>query len=714
MKKPQPFQIDRVGLLLATLGILWSISILVASQETWNPLVKFSSTINASAPILRETFLNLPSKFGYLFFPAGWVLVLLYSQWTLGASLESSIQLKMSRFKLNQVERIVLGQGVFGLIIFGMGLTSNLSPLWIFITVILIFSYGILRFHPPLQWGTYLKSIWKRLTNYRNTTFEGWIGRTLLVGVVAVFLFIAFLVAIHPIWLYDVLVYHFGTPQSWLLNGSFIQNTFDFFVYLSGQAEALTTAAIAVGGFPAAQLFNYSFLILTLVWTYEVSVNFRWRWLPVILIGTCPVIVLISALSKPDIIYILYGTIALFRLVEGARLGDWPKLLIGTLALSLCLATKLTGILFVAFPLLLTLPFYAFTNPDLSPRTHWKAWLSLGVLSMVFVAPAFIRNTVWTGNPFFPSGFSLFGGPDWSVAQSQLVWADGHFRPDPLSLTHWVTKIKKLIFSPYGTLIRNYGAFGVLGPLWAWLIPIGVVLSFRTRRNVIPWIVFGLGVIFFLNTFEILRYAAVLLPFTSLLIAESMPWPARKLEWSVAILAGALCISVNLTYVLRESLSTTRGFAFIQHNMSTENYLTQLSRYRPIELGNYPLTRILNRKKNVKQVLLIGDAVHAYVETPHMHSSPYNSPVIRQFLIQATTPQELSRKLVEGEVSHIIVNIPELQRLEKRKGMPSLNPDKRELLHSYLSSSFVTCIGGDCSLKGPALLEIQSVHARYP
>jgi hypothetical protein len=105
--------------------------------------------------------------------------------------------------------------------------------------------------------------------------------------------------------------------------------------------------------------------------------------------------------------------------------------------------------------------------------------LAFAAAAAVVAVPWLARNLVWTGNPVYPLLYSVFDGAGWSTAQARQYAMDNHGFGIFSSLRHAGLELWQLSFAPFSRLIERHGAFGVIGPFFAWLVPIAVGLERR-------------------------------------------------------------------------------------------------------------------------------------------------------------------------------------------------------------------------------------------
>lgn len=684
----------------------WSAVISVAIWMTWDPFANLAVTAAQHGGILARALLFLPLEIGREAVPILWVAAMLYSQWAVGGWLARPLALKTAGVRLEQIEQIVLGQAAQGLVVFLLGVVGALNtPLLLSLVAVpamarLIIHRDIRRVADAIQ--SFGRTRCGRRAGRGTSTSLG--VRLLRLGtrvVIAVFLLVGLLTALHPVWIYDVLAYHFGEPVQWLADGGFALNQLDVLSFVPGHFETLTAVAIAGGGYVGGQLLAFSTLLLLLAWAGAArSGSWRGAQIARLLIATTPVVLLTASQSKPDVGLMLYAAVAVDRSLTAARSLDPRDALLAGVFTGVCAATKYTAVPLVLAP-------SALLSMALALRTHRGApvrsiLLCLGSWAaaiIVIVAPWLIRNAVWTGNPIYPGMFELFGGPEWSDIQGRLL-ADslhqrglGDLQPSDLWTVLWSTS-----FSPWQTAVERFGAFGVLGPAFLWLLPGALWRIGDVRETRYTWLVVGVSLVISFTFVWVLRYAAIMLPWFAVLLARGARGTGKTRPAIVATgVVAVLGVAANLTYVLHESLARTADMAVIARGATHTRMLTELGTDHPTELSTFSLMVRLEQLDPGGRIMLVGDTVHSYLRLPHTHSSELNRPAITPYLVPGRAAYQIRDALIADGYSHILFNPAELERVSARLGPLGLTAEQRGQLSALLRPPMTRCVDGRCS-----------------
>jgi hypothetical protein len=118
------------------------------------------------------------------------------------------------------------------------------------------------------------------------------------------------------------------------------------------------------------------------------------------------------ARAGADLTVVLYGALAMTAVLDwasGARTADLRR---AALMAGFAGGTKVMGLVVPALVGLVVLGVLAVRRLHLA-RTFGLA-LVFGVVVLAAALPFYVRNTVETGNPMYPFGYGVFGGPHWS------------------------------------------------------------------------------------------------------------------------------------------------------------------------------------------------------------------------------------------------------------------------------------------------------------
>jgi hypothetical protein len=229
---------------------------------------------------------------------------------------------------------------------------------------------------------------------------------------------------------YDSLEYHLQVPREFYHAGSIGQLRHNCYSYYPLGTEMLFLLAMclrkgAYEGMYLAKMLHGAFGVLAVAavfGTLKADDESRGRFAAGLL-GTIPLVIYLGWLAMVELAMVCQVALAVLWLRQWLG-GGRPReaACIGLLLGAAC-ATKYLSVGLIAAPVLFAMIVISFASRDRLRRLA-HAPLVAAVAAILF-APWLIRNAVYTGNPVFPLGTSLFGRGHWS-GESQQRWQAGH------------------------------------------------------------------------------------------------------------------------------------------------------------------------------------------------------------------------------------------------------------------------------------------------
>lgn len=283
---------------------------------------------------------------------------------------------------------------------------------------------------------------------------------------------------------YDALSYHLQLPREWADLGRIQPLEHNIYSFLPGYVEAAYYHIAVLHGDAIYAAYSCQLLhaALTLLSAYTLTRLIGLRihariglGAGVLLLGT-PWIIVVGSLAYIEMAVVLMLIAAVAALCEEELSPANHGLIVGFCGAVAC-GAKLTAAGMVVVPLLsIVLIIHR-------PRT-WLRVLSWMLLAgITALAPYFVRNAIFGGNPVFPFATELFGTSHWTDEQI-AIWQRGH--TTGLSLAQRLTQLWHQFFA-YGIGPNPSGGTEPWKPQWSalpWLGMAGLVIALflRTRR----------------------------------------------------------------------------------------------------------------------------------------------------------------------------------------------------------------------------------------
>lgn len=355
-----------------------------------------------------------------------------------------------------------LGLGVLALATFGLGLVIvNRLVFW----ALFVLSAFLLRDD--------LRAVWRKARALQlpiASRFE----RALAVFV-AFTLIVGGMVALLPPIAWDAQTYHLVIPKMALEQGRI--NAPPDIVYFSfpSLGEMLFLAAMLLKGDIVAQLLHFIFLVLTLAAMFAFALrefNPRVAWLACAILVAVPSFLLVATWAYVDAMLAFYafGSYYVFRIA--CERGDARWFALAGAFAGLAMGIKYTAVIVPVALLALWFMQNLKEHKSLLPPASRRPLIAYCLLLTTFASPWYLRNLIFTGNPFYPF---IFGGKYWDAFRAEWFSRFGTgLLNDPL----------QLVLAPwYATIYGVEGAAGyeaTIGALLLMLVPLLVVSGQRS------------------------------------------------------------------------------------------------------------------------------------------------------------------------------------------------------------------------------------------
>jgi len=500
----------------------------------------------------------------------------------------------------------------------------------------------------------------------RDTVFRelGAIPLPVLVTVGVAAMAVAATLPAPPV-MYDTLNYHLAFPYRWLEAGRFVEfsrHTYSFYPAAGGMLY--TYALASLGPWAAKGLHLWAGLLATAA---AGSLGHRLGgprgggWAAVLFFLT-PSVLQSSGFATADLWVAAWGGSALLVLL---MVFDEERRPTGFLAASGFLAgsaaaAKILGLATVMLPVGLTAAFLVLVRRRRGSGLRQLAVWTTGAI--VPLAPWFVRNVVWTGNPLYPYFRQVFGGPPTGFTIAGEVAQNG------LGAHGFAGRALEAILALGVRTFHPLQVAGGIGPLWLILLPVALLLpALWRRRSFVPLLVaVGSGLVAWGSLVQFGRFLLPVLvagaalagaALAELSRGEGVPMARRAL---VALVAGVLAWNAT---VLLDPLG-------VQRLEVTAGVL------RPGELlerwvSYWPAARFIDDNLPAgATVLMVAEARTLYVNRKVVVEDPYRVPLLAELAAGAADGRELAARLEAMGITHLLVNEREMPRMAALRHVP--------------------------------------------
>lgn len=355
-----------------------------------------------------------------------------------------------------------IGLGLLSILVLGLGLLGLIQP-WLLAVLGLAASAALSR---SLLWAG--RGVGARLRLAVRGQPGETRGEALLRWFIVATLALVALAALAPVTGWDSLAYHVTGPRRFLELGRIAPGVLHgaqfYFPWLG---EMLFLPALALGGEIGTRLIHVGFLILAVLATYRLGADRLGRrggLLAAALALSVWSLLFLGAQPYVDAIALFYVTLGLWYALAALERGDRAALAISAGCAGLALGVKYTCLGAVAGLGLVVL--------GQCRRQPKRAALWLLVVAAV-MAPWYLKNWAFTGNPTYPFAFN-----GWEWDSFRTAWygrpASGLAYAEPWRLL--VAPLEATVLGVEGG--RGYAA--TIGPLLVGLLPL-TLLAWRRR-----------------------------------------------------------------------------------------------------------------------------------------------------------------------------------------------------------------------------------------
>ncbi len=469
----------------------------------------------------------------------------------------------------------------------------------------------------------------------------------LLFAVIGFFIILLPIVAISPVRDYDALMYHLEIPRQYLEYGGIYFNPAAWRSAYPMLTEMLFMIGVIFHLEPFSQLISLTFAIIFILSIYAFGRRFFSSKIALLAIG-----ILLGNLAMP-----IYATSpgvefssACFEFWSLYAFSIWvfedkAKKQIVWLAAAGVMIGLAASVKYLSLPAMSVIGLLVLAKSIQLDKSDLKKIgqniLVFGFPALVVMAPWYLKNWAWTGNPFYPL---LFGGQAWSSLRNEL-------------------------FHDY------MGSFG-MG--WGWrdylLLPINLYLHqprFATLSleifNPVLWLAFAfifvkkwrqydylvvyifLGFIIWAGCEQVIRFLLPLSGFLALLSANVLSQFSRLIQKgiSIGLIGGLMIVAVAYQVWLAADSSLLN---YVRGESSANEFLQK-------EVYDYKATQFIqNNLQQTDLVLFLWDG-HGYYCGDRCVPDNDETMAI-QLSIDSPSPETLAHQLHSKGITHILLGLP--------------------------------------------------------
>jgi hypothetical protein len=472
---------------------------------------------------------------------------------------------------------------------------------------------------------------------------------------------------------YDSMVYHLAVPQYWLLHHGLCNFPTNFFSNYPYGGELFFMNGLVAQGTESAKLLHaaaFGFCALFAGgWAREWGGE-RAGWLALGLILTLPVFSINTGTTQVEGV-LASALLPFLYFFLGWLKNEKHPMAWGVLAglmMGLAFSIKYTSALVVGSAFLAMIVLRSSFLKEISLRQ----WVLFGAGALLLVGPWLVKNSLFTGNPFFPYLMPLFPGLHLTPESYERLLMEQRGR---------IAEGWQLLYLPWKAVMANPDGFNFVGPMALALVP--SLFLFKLRNSTLKFLAV-VSLLFFVSGFcvtHILRFLGTgfILLYTLLGIVLG---GGDKPYWGKAVaVVGAISAIFCFGYLSAISAHYAACAGVWTGRQTREDYLMS-----PGKISPYFETALWVHQNLPPdaRLLVAGDARGLYYERPFLTNSVFDEQVLPQLAREEAAPEGIARRLKELGVDDLVVNGAEGVRVSTDYHHYDLTPDQWKRLDDFI------------------------------
>ncbi len=595
--------------------------------------------------------------------------------------------------KLNDsLETIVLS------LLFGLGLIMMLVMIqgWLnaFIPWITWLGLGLLfvLFVIPKisRWWTDLKNIYFFIKNSISEK-NNHSGFALVIAILLILVLPSWLIALSPPMRYDEMTYHLSAPLLYLQNGGIVPYPEGGTTYWMHFAEMLFTTAIQTAGLTLPRLLHLLMAGLSGLVVYLFGkrlLNKKMGVIAALLFLSVPLIGYESSTAYIDLFITAYtSAVALVLLIWWQEGNPRLFLLAGALG-GIGLGIKLTAGPLIALMAGLSLIIIFKRDNKAKNFLYFSSFLGLVLL---LALPWLIRDTIWTGDPFYPYGTMFLNriSSSATMPQGTLVQASIFSRAGK-----YFTYFYDLIVN--STKYYHEAPGGMAGVLPLLALPLFVFLPSlnksvkKTGLLLLLASIIMVWIMLLVNN-ALMRYAMPIFPWLSICAALNiegfLDWldinSSKLAKFALTLPVFLLLFSSRLPLIVRMYDNLPQRFP-INYFLGRESKEQFLSRNLPV----YEAFQFIDAQEGTgHKVFSVGNEFRLYSKA--RIDGIYDVKELSENVARIGSASELAGLLERSGYDYILINQPEVDYLPWKYVDPYPVLQTNEFLNTYARLVFI-------------------------
>ncbi|MDE2290895.1 MAG: hypothetical protein KGL53_02325, partial [Elusimicrobia bacterium] len=281
-----------------------------------------------------------------------------------------------------------------------------------------------------------------------------------------------------------------------------------------------------------------------------------------------------------------------------------------------------------------------------------RAVLLWSAAAAAAVAPWLLKNAVFAGDPVYPFLAGVFHVPAAAAVAGRLTAdARGHFwTGGALSWRTWLAL-------PWELFLRGRSPYSFVGPFFMLFAPLCLLARRAPRPARILLALFGIHYVLWAGSTSMARLLLPAMPLFALYAGAALEALPAEYPWAALVLAAAFWdLSWN-----QAMLAETEAPAAVFGAVSREAFLAGTHYGYPN--ASAVLLPAVEALPADARLYIAGDARRYPFPRRAEAAGPFDIPRLWGWLQESSSADELARALRSAGFTHLLVNIPELERL---------------------------------------------------
>jgi 4-amino-4-deoxy-L-arabinose transferase-like glycosyltransferase len=490
----------------------------------------------------------------------------------------------------------VLGIGFISYLVFLLGILHILYAWLVSIILASMFLISIFSWSGLLVSGASLRD---RLTGIRDAIkCRMKYHALLIVGILALFILLSGVLPLYPPTAWDATEYHLALSKIYVNAHGLILTEYLRFPVNPQLSQMLFTLALLLYDDISAQLVQYLSVLLVAVAVCAFCVryfNTRAGILGAALWLSNPLVLWTGSVAYIDGSLALFMTSALFAFFNYFNTQRREWIVLSGVFTGFAIATKYPALVFV-FVFGLVFLITGIIHRD------WRLPVIFGVITFIVGSPFYLRDFLYSGNPFFPFFANIFPTKLWNQIDINGLAQEQNSHGLAKTFLSFI-KLPWYLISQDNIFLSEVNGYTAFNPIFIYLLPITFLLAIRDRTVQILLALILLLTSFWFVSVQVLRYLLPVFPLLSVTSAVSIERTLTEIWHVIKARASRLKIGVLFEGALSACCAAIIMFPMGQYAVQIRSLRgripttpEQRDAYLMASLPSYPAYKFLNRR----------------------------------------------------------------------------------------------------------------------